>query len=501
MDTTINVNEIYVDLKTNFITPLRDLIKRGLDIFAAVIGILIFWPFVVLVAILIKIEDPGPVFYRGRRVGMGGKIFKILKFRTMYERPESYLGSPITASDDDRITPIGRWLRDTKLNELPQLWNVLNGDMSLVGPRPEDPEIFLTLPENYREKIVSVRPGITSPASIMYHDEEKILTSKNLMDDYAELILPNKMRMDLLYVRYHNLINDFDTLFWTFAILIFRIGKQNIREGWLYNGPIARFVRHYLNWFMIDFITASAGIVSVGLGWRLFEPLDLGISNALILGIILAFSFSISNSILEVNLISWQQAGAGDSIKLIISCLLVGIFYIILNVYVGIIPQLTTLFIAIACLVVLGAFVGVRYRSRLIMGIATRWINSRQSSIGVYERALIIGAGNAGKFTTWTLKHPDFRHFYKVIGYVDDAPGKQGMRFDGIKVLGTTADIPNLVTKHNIGLLFYSIRDANETGKARILSICRQVELPIVSVPDVIDNMLHLFAQSMKSID
>ena len=96
---------------------------------------------------LCRREGPGPVFYRGPRLGKNGRVFGILKFRTMYECPASYRGPRVTAQDDDRITPLGKWLRDTKLNELPQLWNVLVGEMSLVGPRPEDPEIVKTWPE------------------------------------------------------------------------------------------------------------------------------------------------------------------------------------------------------------------------------------------------------------------------------------------------------------------------------------------------------------------
>ncbi len=98
---------------------------------------------------------------------MGGKGFGILKFRTMYERAESYAGPRVTGKQDRRITPLGQWLRNTKLNELPQLWNVLIGEMSLVGPRPEDPEIVKTWPADARKEILSVRPGITSPASIL----------------------------------------------------------------------------------------------------------------------------------------------------------------------------------------------------------------------------------------------------------------------------------------------------------------------------------------------
>ena len=142
----------------NFLKRLADLILSGA-------GLLILSPFFGLIAILIKREGPGPVFYRGPRSGRFGREFGILKFRTMTETAESYNGPRITAKDDKRITSLGKWLRDTKLNELPQLWNVLVGDMSLVGPRPEDPEIVKSWPEDARREILSIRPGITSPAS------------------------------------------------------------------------------------------------------------------------------------------------------------------------------------------------------------------------------------------------------------------------------------------------------------------------------------------------
>lgn len=119
-------------------------------------------------------------------MGKGCKEFKILKFRTMYESEYSHNGAKITARDDLRITPIGKWLRDTKVNELPQLWNVLVGEMSLVGPRPEDPDIVITWPENYRDILLAVRPGVTSPATITYRDEETLLSADNYMQDYLK---------------------------------------------------------------------------------------------------------------------------------------------------------------------------------------------------------------------------------------------------------------------------------------------------------------------------
>lgn len=111
----------------------------------------------------------------------------------MYERPESYAGPKITANGDGRITPVGQWLRNTKLNELPQLWNVLVGEMSLVGPRPEDPDYVAKWPAEARRELLQVRPGITSPASVLYRDEEQMMQIENRETDYLQKILPSKL--------------------------------------------------------------------------------------------------------------------------------------------------------------------------------------------------------------------------------------------------------------------------------------------------------------------
>src|SRR5512138_750044 len=159
------------DQKNNkgvFLTKLDDFARRMLDIFLALFGLLVLSPLFLLIGIAIKRSSPGPVYYWGPRAGKDGKPFRILKFRTMYERKESYDGPKVTAENDPRVTPLGRILRQTKINELPQLWNVLIGDMSMVGPRPEDPTIASEWPEEVQREVLSVRPGITSPASIVY---------------------------------------------------------------------------------------------------------------------------------------------------------------------------------------------------------------------------------------------------------------------------------------------------------------------------------------------
>ena len=470
--------------------------KRSMDIFFSALGLLLLAPFFLLVALKLKREGPGPVFYRGPRVGMDGIEFGILKFRTMYERPESYQGARITARDDKRITPTGRWLRDTKLNELPQLWNVLVGEMSLVGPRPEDPEFAKTWPRDLREEILSVRPGITSPASISYRDEEKQLSSKNVISDYLNRIVPDKLRLDSLYVRHHTLLTDLDTIFWTFIVLLPRLGKTRVPESWLFGGPLSRFLRRYLSWFAIDFLLALASITAVGLVWRAGGPLDVGVLPAAFMAVSLAFSLSFFNVLLGLKSVSWSRPAAEDTLKLILSCLLVGFSIALLHTLFGLRPDLPNEFLLIAGLLTLFSFIAARYRLRLLTGLASRWVSLRRSSIGTGERVLVIGAGEGGDFASWILRRPDFRRYYQVVGIADDDPAKQGMQFSGVKVLGTTGDIPDLVKHHDIGVIFYAIGEAAPSDKERILASCHKTGLPLVLISEVIDSLHQQFARS-----
>jgi len=477
----------------------RDLIKRVFDICMAAFGLLALSPFFLYVALRIKRESHGPIFFRGKRVGKGGKEFGILKFRTMVERPESYRGARVTARDDDRITPLGRVLRDTKLNELPQLWNVLVGEMSLVGPRPEDPEIVKGWPPELRAEILSVRPGITSPASVTYHDEEKQLSGSNLMDDYLENILPDKLHMDSLYVRHHTFLTDLDTIFWTVMILFPRLRRNKVSEGWLYGGPFVRFRRDYLDWFVTDFLIAFLAIAISGVLWRLSGPLDVGVGLSAFLGVLLAVYISIFNSVLGLKGVSWNRPAAEDVFKLIASCVLAALAFMFTHRLFMTIPALPDGFVLTATLVVLAGFIVVRYRLRLVTGLANRWTQSRRKGYGLGERVLIVGAGEGGDFASWVLSRPDFRAHFFAVGFVDDDPSKQGLRFDGLKVLGTTGDIATLVARHDIGIIFYAISKISSQDNTRILLLCERTGVPVVNISDVMQNLRHLISRNLHT--
>ena len=185
----------------------------------ATIALVIVAPLLPLAALMVKLSSRGPVFYRGTRVGLNGKLFPMLKFRTMVVDAES-LGGSATAADDPRITRFGKFLRRYKLDELPQLFNVLLGDMSLVGPRPEV-EKYVNLYSPEEKAILTVRPGITDWASIWDSNEAAVLEgSRDPERTYEELIRPTKLALQLLYVRDPSFFVDLKILFHTAVKLI-----------------------------------------------------------------------------------------------------------------------------------------------------------------------------------------------------------------------------------------------------------------------------------------
>ncbi len=209
------------------------MIKRLFDIVFSIIGLLILSPLFLIIAILIKKEDGGPVFYRGVRVGRYGKPFKIFKFRTMVVDAEK-IGGPSTADDDPRLTKIGKKLRKYKLDELPQLINVLKGEMSFVGPRPEV-QHYVNMFTEEEKAILTVRPGITDWASLWNPDEGAILAgSPDPEQTYMEKIRPTKLKLQLKYVKEVTFLTDLKIIFFTVLTVLTKkrfIKLDKPREG------------------------------------------------------------------------------------------------------------------------------------------------------------------------------------------------------------------------------------------------------------------------------
>jgi len=198
--------------KKNHSMKFKPGLKRGFDIVASFAGLLLLCPFFLIIALIIKLQDPGPVFFRQVRTGRYGTPFVIFKFRTM---KSNCGGNTVTVKGDGRITPAGRFLRKYKIDELPELWNVLKGEMSLVGPRPDMPELTGALTGDER-LILELRPGITGPATLKYTNEEDLLAAKPDPKQFNDEILwPDKVRINLDYYRNLSLLTDIKIIFKT----------------------------------------------------------------------------------------------------------------------------------------------------------------------------------------------------------------------------------------------------------------------------------------------
>lgn len=184
------------------------MIKRLFDIVFSFFGLVLLLPLFGVIALLIKLSSVGPVFYRGLRKGRGGKQFKIFKFRTMVDNAEK-LGGPSTASDDPRLLKIGKFLKQYQLDEAPQLINVLKGEMSLVGPRPEVEMYVDMMAEDERKIILSVRPGMTDLASLWnFHESEILQGSFDPEKTYQEKIRPTKIKLQMDYLANRSFLSD-----------------------------------------------------------------------------------------------------------------------------------------------------------------------------------------------------------------------------------------------------------------------------------------------------
>lgn len=198
-------------------------LKYVFDRVMALVGLLVLWLVLLIVAILIRVKMPGgPVIFKQKRVGRNGKLFTMYKFRSM---TVNHGGSSVSVAGESRITPLGAKLRHYKLDELPELWNVLIGDMSFVGPRPDVPGYADQLKGKDRE-VLKLRPGITGPASLKYHDEEDLLAKQPDPQRYNdEVIFPDKVRINLYYLHHYSFVKDIQMIFCTV------LGKRMIYAG------------------------------------------------------------------------------------------------------------------------------------------------------------------------------------------------------------------------------------------------------------------------------
>ncbi len=462
------------------------MLKRSLDITASALGLLVLSPALLVVALLIKLDSPGPVFFRQVRVGQFGRPFRIFKFRTMTHVavPE---GPQLTVAGDARITRIGAFLRKYKLDELPQLIDVLRGTMSLVGPRPEVPQYVVHYPEASRERVLSVRPGITDVASLHYRNENDILArAADPEREYLEVILPSKLQYALEYVDNPSVGRDLRVLGLTLRTVFvpplpsprsFLSMNDSKLWGWLDQTMSALNPRR--TWVAM----AADAITILGcwhitylfrLGFERWQPGRPWYDDYVSVGVVLTYLACLALTGARRGL--WRFFAFDDFKRITAACLLAGLA----SAAVVLMAQLTGVARAVLLLhplFTVAALSLVRMAYRMVGEHARARVNG-----AVFEsrRALILGAGDAARRLIAGIHMHDG---WNVLGLLDDDPAVRGQRIAGIPVLGTLADVLRPHICSGATHVIVAMPTASLEQRNQAISLARQTGLPVLIVP------------------
>jgi lipopolysaccharide/colanic/teichoic acid biosynthesis glycosyltransferase len=434
---------------------------RLFDILIALIGCLVLLPLLGLITLLIKLDSRGPVFYKARRVGKDGKLFYMYKFRTMYETPAA-LGPSVSPLGDPRVTPVGRMLRRLKLNEFPQFINILKGDMTLVGPRPEAPDLAAAYPTEAR-KIFSVKPGLIGPNQILGRNEEELYPpGADPVQYYIQHILPRKLPVDLRYIESKSFLRDLGYLFQAvWAVL---------------GGALSR--RHLLdNRSQIALLLGDAGLCLVSFSLvhllrygSLFRAADTAILTWLLplavlvrLPVFIYFGFyhTLIRHLSLYDIKRVVKGAAAASLALIaVSFLFDAARSYSRGVFLIDWLCLTTLLLG---------YRGVLWRRRQqkrLRGLTTAYRTP----------VLIWGAGDCGELCLHFLSK-ERNPAYEVVGFIDDDPQKRGKRLQGVKILGDRHHLGMLCQLYKVRQVFVAIASAPVQEVRSILQTCQSLGL------------------------
>jgi len=459
--------------------------KRGFDIFFSSIGLVLLAPLFVLVAFLVKWDGAGPVFFVQKRVGKRFRCFDLLKFRSMV--PDAVKrGGLITAENDPRVTKIGRFLRKTKIDELPQLWNVLKGEMSLVGPRPEVEKYVTARQDDYQE-ILDIRPGITDVASLTYRDEEKVLEGKADPEEYyLHMVLPEKIKLAKEYVRKASLVYDLKIIALTLFKLIYphdTIHKM-IAALTPYRRPIVIAIQigvFILSNYLAFFVRFDGEIPGMELtSFLRYLPL------LVLLRIIFLFVFSLGKGL-------WRYVGVRDLLNITSAVSVGSVGFVIIVRY----------FFADAfyprSIYVLDWFFNI-----FLLGGLRLFRRFHEKEIGQQtfkRRILVVGAGNGAEMLLRDVESNPF-YRYKVVGLIDDNPVKKGLTLRNIPILGTRKELMSIVEREKPDEFLIAIPSISRSEFEDIVRDVRQYGLPIKTLPSLWSLLSGKgFSNSMQVIE
>lgn len=464
------------------------MLKRALDAGVAAVALVLLSPVLLLVAAWIKLDSPGPVFFRQERVGLNGRTFRIFKFRTMAAvQPAG--GLQITSSQDARITRAGAVLRSTKLDELPQLIDVLRGTMSLVGPRPEVPRYVAEYPEERRKLLLSVRPGITDFASLRFRNEGDLLArAEDPEREYLEVILPEKLRVAGNYVEHASMSADMRALGLT------------LRTVFLPQRPLQKVmnvIEHQRFWSRIEARLSAAspsnpwlanavdGLVVLAC-WHLTYLFRLGVErwqpgrpwydDLVSVGVVLAYLVALK--LFGARQALWRFFAFEDVRRIIFACMAAGLFSAVWILMAQLVGVARAVLVLHPVFTVLG-LVLVRMMLRMVWEHAHAVAGSLPAT--QTRQAIIMGAGETARRLLAGLHR---REGWQVLMLLDDAPGLQGVRIAGVPVVGPLARVrdPSITASATHVIVAFTAADgpARETA----LALAADSGLTVMTVPD-----------------
>jgi lipopolysaccharide/colanic/teichoic acid biosynthesis glycosyltransferase len=430
--------------------------KRIFDIILSLIGLIILCPFFLAIAILIKLDSRGPVFYSQTRIGKNGKPFEMLKFRTMVEA-KHWTGPPLSPMNDPRVTGFGAILRRFKINEFPQLINVLKGEMSFVGPRPEVPE-FVKLYNEEQARVLSVRPGIVGPTQIYMRNEEELYSEGvNPQQHYIEEIMPKKLEIDLAYISNRSFLKDIGYVLW--GVMITITGALNRRHFFENAEQLVAFVCDALvcafSYYLAYFLRMEGTFPAVEMN-ILLHTLPY-----VVLARMLAFtSFGLYGTLI-------RYVSFDELIKVIKGATLSSGIIVLLTFFVGHRPHPRSVFV-IDWFIVISLLIGYRLSFNSVKDYLSRRRQEPEKNL------LIYGAGRIGDLA---LRYLKVRGEGRVIAFLDDDPKNIRKTFHGIKVLGTRYDIESLARLYRIDQVIIAKRHLPSDELEQIKSLCEKAKV------------------------
>jgi FlaA1/EpsC-like NDP-sugar epimerase/lipopolysaccharide/colanic/teichoic acid biosynthesis glycosyltransferase len=485
---------------------IRPGLPRIFEVCIAAAGLIVLLPILTLAALAVALTSRGPVFFRQYRVGLNGRTFLLYKLRTMRS---STGGAQVTAADDDRVTPVGKFLRKTKLDEIPQLLNVLKGEMSLVGPRPEVPRYVDEQHASWRF-MLNAKPGIADPVMVRLRNEEELLTqlNGNREDFYIDVLQPYKLKGYEEYLRQRNWRTDVEVLVNT-AIAVLLPSRfppptldEVVRSAEARvsviptSSPAERSAKTALSWFRpsrllvrqtqwaLDILVLAASFLLAYLLRFEFAIPAQELRNAVIqLLCLVAIQFA-ALILTGVYAFVWRYVGMSEVSTFIKAALLASLPPLIARLALPIQFKQFQVPLSIIIMDTAFAFGGV-----LALRVARRAVHEANhkrkrpgAETGPKKAVLLIGAGRAGMIVVREILDVGNSDL-DIKGFVDDDPNKQGSVIQGIRVMGTTQDLPRLVRKYNIDHIVISIAKATRQDFRRILDVCEQIPVKVRVMP------------------